>query len=594
MKQTTNNLKQLIRAGRGIVPSHSVIKGGSLVNVMTSEVYKADVAIYEDTIVAVGDVSDYISEDTTIIDATGKFLVPGLIDGHIHSECSKLSITSFAKAVVPCGTTSMISGLDEYISVSGLEGLQEVFEEIKASPLKVFWGAPYKTPYTFPQSTVAFNFTKDVHATVQKWPECFGVWETVREYVQEEDIDTLGAIEEASKNRLPVFGCAPMARGKELNGYLCSGVRLDHESYDHEEVVEKMRKGMHMVIRESSVTHFLKENIRAVTEVNPALARRVSFCTDDVTATDVLEKGHVDNLVRLAIKEGVDPMTAIQMATINSAEAYRIDHMVGSISPGRIADILLVDSIEGFNVETVITNGKLVAKNGKLSYELKAPKRSSVLTSELKCKMTTKEDFLYRVNIDEGKAKVLSMNVKGPFVRKRRDVVLDVKDGIVNPDINQDVLMVSVLERFGRNGNKSLAFCSGWKLKKGAMASSAAPDDNNIIVMGADANDMSVAVNHLIENGGGQVVVADGKVIEFLSLPVGGIASDLEPEEIAYRETLLNTAANELGCDLPEPLMYMFFLPITAIPDYAITDVGPVDCIALNTFNPILELIENK
>ena len=385
-----------------------------------------------------------------------------------------------------------------------------------------------------------------------------------------------------------------MARGKDLSGYLCAGVRLDHESYDHEEVVEKMRNGMNMVIRESSVTHFLKENIRAVTEVNPAFARRVSFCTDDVTATDVLEKGHVDNLVRLAIAEGVAPLTAIQMATINSAEAYRIDHLIGSISPGRIADILLVDSPETFRVDAVITNGRLVAEKGKLNYELNAPKRSSVLSSALKCAKTTKEDFEYKVEIENGQAKVLSMNVIGPFVRKRRDVIVNVKDFIVQPDTEQDVLMVSVLERFGRNGNKSLAFCSGWNLKKGAMASSAAPDDNNIIVMGADAADMSLAVNHLIENGGGQVVAADGKIIEFLSLPVGGIASDLEPEEIARREVLLTKAANQLGCDLPEPLMYMFFLPITAIPDYAITDVGPVDCIALETFNPILELIQDK
>lgn len=594
MVRDKNNLKKLIRAGRGIISAHTVIRHGQLVNVMSSEIYQADVAIYEDTIVAIGDVTDYIGAETKIIDATGKYLVPGLIDGHIHSECSKLSITSFAKAVVPCGTTSIVSGLDEYISVSGLEGLQEVFKEIKASPLKVFWGAPYRTPYTFPQSTVAFNFNEEVHKVVQKWPECYGVWETVREYVQEEDEDTLGAIEQAFKNRLSVFGCAPMARGKDLNGYLCAGVRLDHESYDHEEVVEKMRNGMHMVIRESSVTHFLKENIRAVTEVNPAFARRVSFCTDDVTATDVLEKGHVDNLVRLAIAEGVEPMIAIQMATINSAEAYRIDHLVGSISPGRIADILLVDSPENFRVEAVITNGRLVAQDGKLNYELKAPMRSSVLSGALKCSKTTKEDFEYRVDIENGQAKVLSMNVIGPFVRKRRDVTLTVKDFIVQPDIEQDALMVSVLERFGRNGNKSLAFCSGWKLKKGAMASSAAPDDNNIIVMGADASDMSVAVNHLIENCGGQVVVSDGKVIEFLPLPVGGIASDLEPEEIAHREALLTKAANQLGCNLPEPLMYMFFLPITAIPDYAITDVGPVDCIALKTFDPILELIQDK
>lgn len=586
---TVENLKQLVRAGRGLIPATLVIKNGNLVNVMSSEIYPADVAIYEDKIVAIGNVEDYIGENTEILDATGKYITPGLIDGHIHSECSKLSITSYAKAVVPCGTTSMISGLDEYISVAGLDGLKEIFEEIEKSPLKVFWGAPHQTPYTIPQSTISYNFTKETHQEVQKWKECFGVWETVREFIQEEDENTLGAIVEAAKNRLPVFGCAPMARGKELNGYLCGGVRLDHESYDHEEVVEKMRNGMHMLIRESSVTHFLKENMRAVTEVNPAFARRVSFCTDDVTASDVLEKGHLDNVVRLTIEQGIDPMTAIQMATINSAEAYRIDHLIGSVCPGRIADILLVDNLEKFNVETVITNGKIVAKNKKLTYDLQAPKRSELLTSRLKCDRVTAEDFMYKVAQESGKVKVLSMNVIGPFVRKRRDAILNVENHFVQPDIENDVLMVSVIERFGRNGNKSLGFCSGWKLKKGAMASSAAPDDNNIVVLGANANDMAVAVNHLIENGGGQVVVCDGEIIEFLPLPVGGICSDAEPSEIARIEKLLSKAANDLGCDLPEPLMYMFFLPITAIPDYAITDLGVVDCIALEVINPIIE-----
>lgn len=592
MERTINNLKEMIRAGRGLLPADTVVTGGNLVNVMTSEIYPADVAIYKDMIAAVGDVSAYIGPDTKTIDASGKYLVPGLIDGHIHSECSKLSITSFAKAVVPCGTTSIVSGLDEYISVSGLEGLKEVLAEVKQSPLKVFWGAPYKTPYTIPESTVAFNFTKEVHAEVQQWPECYGVWETVREFLQEEDENTLGAIEQAFKNRLPVFGCAPMARGNDLNGYLCGGVRLDHESYDHEEVVEKMRKGMHMVIRESSVTHFLAENIRAVTEVNSAMARRVSFCTDDVTATDVLEKGHLDHVVRLAIAAGVEPMTAIQMGTINSAEAYRIDHLIGSISPGRIADILLIDSPEDFHVEAVITNGTLVSQGSKLNYELQAPKRNSVLKSQLKCDKTTKADFEYSVSIDNGTADVLAMDVQGPFVRKRRDVTLQVENGIVLPDPKQDVAMVSVLERFGRNGNRSLAFCSGWNLTKGAMASSAAPDDNNLIVMGVNAEDMSVAVNYLIEQGGGQVVVADGNIVEFLPLPVGGIASDEEPETIAAQEQRLNKAAQDLGSKLLEPLMYMFFLPITAIPDYAITDVGPVDYTNLTTFDPILKLNE--
>ncbi len=590
MKKNVENLKRLINAGRGLVPASTVISNAKLVNVMSNEIYPAGVAIYEDTIVAIGDVDDYIGKETKVIDAKNQYLVPGLIDGHIHSECSKLSITSYAKAVVPHGTTSMISGLDEYISVSGLDGLQEIFQEIDKSPLKVFWGAPHQTPYTFPKSTIKYDITKETHKEVQKWPQCFGVWETVREFIQEQDENTLGAISLAEENRLPVFGCAPMARGKDLNGYLCAGIRLDHESYDHDEVVEKLRNGMHMLIRESVVTHFLSENIRAITEVNPYFARRTSFCTDDVTASEVLEKGHLDNVVRKAIKSGIAPITAIQMATINSAEAYRIDDRIGSISPGRIADILFVDDLTEFNVRQVMTNGKIVAKDYSISYDLKAPKRSEILTSRLDCDLVDKSDFEYKVDITNGKAKVLSMNVVGPFLRERKEEILEVKNNVVIPDIEKDVAMCSVIERFGKNGNKSLAFCSGWKLKSGAMASSAAPDDNNIIVIGTNSSDMAFAVNYLINNKGGQVVVKDGKVLSFLSLPVGGICSDEEPIIVANKEKELTKAANLLGCNLPEPLMYMFFLPITCLPDYALTDLGPIDTQKLCVFNPILSL----
>ncbi|HWQ09985.1 MAG TPA: adenine deaminase C-terminal domain-containing protein, partial [Holophaga sp.] len=516
---TAQDLRELIRAGRGLLPADLAIQHGTLVNVTTRETYPADIAIFRNTIVAVGDVSSYIGPDTKLLDARGKYLVPGLIDGHIHSECSKMSLTSFAKAVVPVGTTSIVSGLDEYISVAGLPGLREVLDEAAQLPMRVFWGAPFKTPYTFPPSTIAENITRETHARIQAWPECFGVWETVREFIQEEDEDALGAILEAGRNRLPVFGCAPMARGRDLNGYLCAGIRLDHESYSHEEVVEKIRKGMYMLIRESSVTHFLAENIRAITEVNRDFARRVSFCTDDVTATDVLAKGHLDHVVRLAIAAGVEPVTAIQMATLNSAEAYRIDHLVGSISPGKLADILVIDDPASFRIEQVVANGRVVARGGRLSIPLDPPTRSQVLAGSVKRAPVAPQDFEYRVPIRNGKAEVLSMDVKGPFVRKRRDATLQVKDSVILPDPAQDVLAVSVLERFGRNGNRSLAFCSGWGLKRGAMASSAAPDDNNIICLGTNAADMAVAVNHLILHGGGQVVVDDGRVAEFLPLP---------------------------------------------------------------------------
>ena len=584
------NLRDLIDAGMAKIPADIVIKNGQLVNVTSSEIYDADVAIYRSRIVATGECDAYIGENTRIIDAKGKFLCPGLIDGHLHIECSKMSMTSFAKAVVPCGTTSIVSGLDQYLVTAGLEGVREVLDEINEGPLKVFWGLPFTTPYTLPKSTVGFDVTPEVHKEVQKWPEVFGVWETVSEFVENKHEGVMQAIETAQENNLPVFGCAPMTTGTRLNGILSAGVRLDHESYDHKEAMEKIRKGMFLLIRESSISHFLNENMKVVTHINPRVARRVSFCTDDVIPSEILENGHMDKLIRMTIAAGVDPITAIQMGSLNSAEAYRIDHLVGSISPGKIADILLVDDLREFKIDQVIAKGKLVVDEGKMAVELKAPERSEVLSSKLKIPTITPEDMKVRTDIDADRVKVLSMEVDYdvPFVRKRRDVELKVENGVVLPDVENDVLYATVVERFGKNGNKPVAFVSGWKLKAGAMASSKAPDDNNIMCIGTNSEDMSIAINYLAEMGGGQVIVKDGEIIDFIHLPICGVTSDIEPEEMAAAERKMKEIARELGCDLPDPVFYMCCLQITAIPDYAMTDLGAVDFHTQDTFNPIL------
>lgn len=584
------NLKDLIDAGAGKIPADMVISGGLLVNVTSSEIYPADVAVYRSRIVATGDVADYVGPNTQKIDATGKYLVPGLIDGHLHIECSKLSMTSFAKAVVPHGTTSIVSGLDQYLITAGLEGVREVLDEISQGPLKVFWGLPYTMPYTLPKSNVGFNITGETHAEVQKWPEVYGVWETVSEFVENHDPDVLKAIELAGENRLPIFGCAPMCRGKRLNSILSAGLRLDHESYTHEEAMEKIRKGMYMLVRESSISHFLNENMKVVTHLNPRLARRISFCTDDVIPSDILANGHMDKLIRMTIAAGVDPLTAIQMGSINSAEAYRIDHLVGSISPGRIADILLVEDLRRFNIDTVIAKGKLTVADGKMVWDLKPPKRSATLLQSMKLSPVSADDMKVRTTLNTDKVKALSMEVafEVPFVRTRRDVTLKVKNGVVLPDLEQDVLYATVVERFGKTQNKPMALVSGWKLKAGAMASSCAPDDNNVVCIGTNSEDMALAINHLAEHGGGQVIVRDGQVLGFLPLPICGIVSDLEPQAMADEEAKLMEIARELGCDLPDPVFYMCCLQITSIPDYAMTDVGAVDYATQKPFDPVL------
>ena len=584
-----SKIRDYIRAGRAELKATAIIRGGKLVNVASEEIYPADIAIYEDRIVAVGDVKIYEGKGTEIIDATGHYLCPGMIDGHLHVECSKMSITSFAKAVVPLGTTSIVSGLDQILVAAGVEGAREFLDEAKQGPLKVFWGAPCKTPYTLPVSNVGHYFGPEDHRATHHWPECIGIWETVREFIQQMDDKVLEAIEIAERNRLPVLGCSPMARGPNLNSYLQSGVRADHESYTADEMLEKLRNGLHVVIRESSISHFLTENLRIITEMGIKATRRISFCTDDVVASDILKRGHLDNMVRMAISMGIPPMAAIQMATINGAEALRIDHKVGLIAPGRSADIIFVNDLRDFRVHRVMTNGRLVAENGMIKGTFTPPARSDRLMRTFNVDPVKPEELVVRGKGKGDRAKVLAIAVTPEkiFVRKRRDVTLPAKEGLILADPTLDVQYVTVVERYGRTRNRPVAFISGFGLKSGALATSTAPDDNNIVCVGTNAEDMAVAINHIIANNGGQVVVNSGKVDVFLPLPIGGIVSDLEPAEMAQHEEALDDAARALGCKLPWPFMYMFVLQITAIPDYAITDLGAIDCIDLSVVDPV-------
>ncbi|MDZ5450070.1 adenine deaminase [Labrys sp. ZIDIC5] len=586
------DIREFIRAASGHGAKASLaVRGGRLVNVVSEEIYKADIAILGDRIIAVGDIADHIGPQTEIIDASGKYLCPGMIDGHLHVECSKLSITSFAKAVVPLGTTSIVTGLDQIIVVGGPAAAREFLDEARQTPLKVFWGAPCKTPYTMPRSTVGHYFGPQDHLATHHWPECVGIWETVREFIQEEDADVLKAIEIAEASRLPLLGCCPMTRGARLDAYQQARVRADHESYTPEEMLEKLRAGMHVVVRESSISHFLSDNLRIVTEMGVKALRRISFCTDDVVASDILARGHLDNMVRMAIAMGISPMAAIQMATINGADALRIDDKVGSISPGRAADILLVNDLRDFKIEAVIAKGTLAARDGRMAVDLAPPPRSEALLHSIKLEPIKPEEIAVPVTGAGDSADVLAIAVTPEkiFVRTRRDVTLPVKDGRVQADIGQNVQYITVIERYGKTRNRPVAFTSGFGLKAGAMASSTAPDDNNIICIGTDAEDMAVAINHLIANQGGQVVVRDGKVLEFLHLPIGGIVADIEPQAMAEKELRLDDAVRSLGCDLPWPFMYMFVLQITAIPDYAITDLGVVDCVNLKVISPLIQ-----
>ena len=581
-------LREKIDAAEGVRKADLVLRGGQLVNVATGEIYQADVAVAGDLIAAVGDVGPHMGPDTAVIDVSGRYLVPGLIDGHLHIECSKLSITMFADAVVRYGTTSVVSGLDQTFAVAGLDGVRDALLEAATSPLKVFWAAPYKVPYTIPETNVGFRLGPETHEIAQKWDDCFGVWETVTEFITNRDQEVLEVIEMAARNRLPVFGCAPMASEATIGVLAAAGVHLDHESYSAEEVLAKMRAGMYVMVRESAVAHFMEENIQVVTRLgaNPG---RVGFCTDDVTATSILGGGHLDRLVRMAVKAGVPPVTAIQMATVNTAQMYRIDHLVGSICPGRFADVVVVDDPASFVVERVISKGIPVAENRRTSRPPRAPSRGPALLNTMRRGPIDPAEICLRTTLGSP-VRVLAMDMdrEVPFVRRRRDVVLAVVDGLVQPDVTQDALYVAVIERYGKTGTVGVAVVCGFSLRSGALATSAAPDDNNIICVGTNPSDMALAINEVIGMGGGLAVVDHGNVLETLALTVGGIVADIDVETMAGAEARLDAAARGLGCELPSAFGYLMFLEITSIPDYAITDLGLVGVRELAVLDPVL------
>ncbi len=582
--------RQLLDVAYGRAHADTIIDNGILVNVLTGETYPASVAIAYGRVAAVGNVDAQRGPNTTVIDADGAYLTPGLIDGHQHIECSKLSVTMFADLVSRYGTTSVISGLDQILVSAGLEGVKEFLAEAEESSMRVWWGAPAKAPYTVPESTVGHRFAVEDHRKVQRMPECVGLWETVQEMVEYGDEEVLTAMDLAEENRLHAFGCAPLVDARRVAGYAASGVTLCHESYSPEEELEKMRNGINILIRESTAAPMLEENIKLITEMG-APAHRVGFCTDDVTATDILGRGHLDYVVRLAIAKGIDPVTAIQMATINTARMFQLDDRIGAIAPGRFADILFVDSLDDFRPRTVLKGGRIVAQNGAAVHAPHAPQRTAAVLDTFKLAPVGADRIAVRVadSATSARVRTIVLSKDVAFKRPGAEVELKVVDGKVQPDTAQDAIYVCVAERYGKTTNLPVAFIQGFGLKRGAIATSAAPDDNNVVCAGVNPEDIALAINEVSRLGGGQVAVCDGEVVASLPLPVGGIVADLVAEDMAAAEAEMDRAAREvLGADLDSPFGQLIFLSITAIPDWAITDLGLIDCVKFDVVDPVI------
>ncbi|WP_285824256.1 adenine deaminase [Schaedlerella arabinosiphila] len=586
--------KKLLAAAGGQAPADIVVKNGKLVNVYTKEIYEGGVAISGDKIAAVGDVEYAIGEGTKVIDAGGNYITPGFIDGHIHPESSSLSIRSFAELVLKHGTTAVMTDLHEIGVVAGLEGIEAVLEEAEATDLKLYFVVPSHVPFAPNLETSGGHFNPEIIKKALERKDAVGISEVVGPYILNGFPELMESMNHV--NHMPGKTCQghlPDMEGAALNTCLAAGVTTDHESLSGEDALARLRNGCHLMIREGSAARNMADCLKPILEQKLDTSR-VSIVTDDLHTVDAVDRGHLDDAVRTALKNGVDFPTAIQMVSLNAARAFHLDDEIGGLAPGKRADLNITTGEEAFEVLSVISGGKQIVDHKKclVSYPKAEHKPCLLNTTRLKNPITPDS---FKIYAPEG-AKKVRVQVMDTLpwipITQGREAVLDVKDGVVQCDISQDVLYIAQVERYGINGNVGKAFMGGFHLQAGAIASSVGHDNHNVIVMGTNFEDMTKAVNYLIDIGGGQVVVKDGEILGAVEYPVCGLLSDLSGEELADEKRKLNGIIHELGCPITIPFMFLSFICLAAIPVYAITDVGFINVLTQEVVDPVIEAAE--
>ena len=586
--------KKLLAAAGGQAPADIVVKNGKLVNVYTKEIYEGGVAISGDKIAAVGDVEYAIGEGTKVIDAGGNYITPGFIDGHIHPESSSLSIRSFAELVLKHGTTAVMTDLHEIGVVAGLEGIEAVLEEAEATDLKLYFVVPSHVPFAPNLETSGGHFNPEIIKKALERKDAVGISEVVGPYILNGFPELMESMDHV--NHMPGKTCQghlPDMEGAALNTCLAAGVTTDHESLSGEDALARLRNGCHLMIREGSAARNMADCLKPILEQKLDTSR-VSIVTDDLHTVDAVDRGHLDDAVRTALKNGVDFPTAIQMVSLNAARAFHLDDEIGGLAPGKRADLNITTGEEAFEVLSVISGGKQIVDHKKclVSYPKAEHKPCLLNTTRLKNPITPDS---FKIYAPEG-AKKVRVQVMDTLpwipITQGREAVLDVKDGVVQCDISQDVLYIAQVELYGINGNVGKAFMGGFHLQAGAIASSVGHDNHNVIVMGTNFEDMAKAVNYLIDIGGGQVVVKDGEILGAVEYPVCGLLSDLSGEELADEKRKLNGIIHELGCPITIPFMFLSFICLAAIPVYAITDVGFINVLTQEVVDPVIEAAE--
>ena len=570
-------LQHKLSVARGEKPAELLFKNARLVNVLSGEIHDANVAVDDGRVIGLG---DYDAKE--IVDLAGAFLAPSLIDGHFHVESTMVTLPEFVRAVVPHGTGAMVIDPHEYANVLGMDGIRYVLESSKNLLIDFFIMLPSCIPATHLE-TAGARFTADDLKLMIADDRIAGVAELMNYPGVFLGAESELAKIEAGKGKV-IDGHAPGLRGKNLNAYALAGVRSDHESTELEEAREKLRLGMHLLVREGSTERNLEHIIGLVTPQNSV---NCSFATDDKLPGDLVREGHIDHSIRKAIAHGVAPITAMQMGTINTARYYRLKNH-GAIAPRFWADFIVMDDLEKMSILQVYKKGKLIAENGR--YIGKKPAEVEQPRSTMNLSYRAPEDFELSVP-PSGTAKKIRVIeiVPHQIVTKELLETPKMADGKIVADPARDILKLVVVERHRATGNVGVGFVRGFGLKRGALGSTVAHDAHNVVVVGTNDSDITAAVRALEKMRGGQVAIVDGKVEAALPLPIAGLVSDQPLEAVIEKIAELNSAAARLGSALDAPFMTLSFMSLSPIPELKLTDQGLIDAVNLKLTSVIAE-----
>ncbi len=566
-----------VEAARGDRPLDLLIQDVKLVNIYTDEVYPAEIGISGGYVAYAGPGAWPGPEPHRRLSAQGKFAVPGLIDCHVHIESSMMSPAGFAAAVLPRGTTTVITDPHEIANVLGLRGVRYMLQATAQLPLRVYVQVPSCVPAVLGQEVAGAEFGSAEVAEMLTWERVIGVAE-VMDYVgviqQSERMRTILSV--AANKGTVISGHCPGLRGQELASYMMAGPLSDHEGHDPDEILEKLRLGMTFEAKVSSFSESMRATAGIVRELG-AVPPNLVFCTDDIWPEDLMQAGHMDNVVRHAIAEGIPVIGALRAATLHGAQRNRLSGL-GAIAPGKQADILLVPDLQAFEVDEVFVAGELVARRGQMLGDL--PHLASGVESENTVHLSpppTRENFVLQARPGRGTERLRVMTFEPDGSRGTDVVELPVRDGFVDLVEDHHLAWVAVLERHGRSDNRSLSLVRGIGLARGAVASTVAHDSHNLVVVGRSAQDMVVAATELVDCGGGICCALNGQVEALLPLPIAGLMSPLPLEDLVPLMQKLNRSLRGLGMNFRQPLSPILGLALPVIPHYGLTDRGLVD-----------------